>query len=885
MNVITCEMDNVMTFPRWLMCTAAVALASASSSHAYPAGNENEPDPIAVERYKADRSERRLFVRAFDRDLWGKFIRLAGDGDASNRNEVRRLLLATLVGLDGVAPSVLASRITTEGSADGVNFDMRDACLHFAMLYRVSNDAADAKRAAALLARFAQVIPAWPIWNPYSGAQSEKVRKQQGDKQTFSDWSTAGLWGDWIYSDLIMGTPLLQAARLLDGSGAVEQIGATEAVRRMFELHMQTQRKFSKGPQFSNMDAFQIRGLLDFGFWLPDPEVIHEGVRQFENIYHVGFYPDGWWHEGSTAYHFDLQRQLTAIATELLVGYSDPPGFVSKADGRRFDQLDLRALVRLPSQRAELVARQMVLPDQTFFAVHDTDWPQVAPYEPSAPSPVLYGAVGQASLASGSGLGLAVATLHWGGTTSHGHRDALNLNLWACGAEVVSETQYRPMPGSASTREWHTSTAGHATVVVDGHDQSPVGSRGSYLRRPQQDDPIPGIADWPSRWTTCAAQDAGKLRIFDTRIPEVQVVEADAEASYDRISGVSMYRRTVALVRIDDRDTYVVDIFRVKGGATSDYLLHSCLQREQHLRVSVPLSPLSGMIHGFIGNLQAGKVDGPWLSVFDLADGLQLINYFVGTAGTTVIQGEAPAMRRAGSAPFLAVRRNDSSTTYAVVHHAAIGGTPRIQRVESLQTDSAGVIALRIHIGSRIDTVISCEGRSNEVHIDGGITCRAQFAHIAQGSAIADRWAYMVDGDKLTTPRWSIEGETSFEGSVVQTQRREGGANVNGFIVGKSLPVGRALEGQTVIMDLAGQSSWAYRIGAVSNDGVRCVLETPNEPGFDVFPGGLKQTYFPCWGFRGDAKFRIPGHVFVRLSPRSGMTIDQTSDSVIKALP
>ena len=839
-----------------------------------------------MKQYNSSKSERRLYLRSYDVELKKKFEEAIATKNPSQLSGVELSIRATLGDMATTTPAKLASLITANGSADQINFDMRDACLHLAMLFQVTGDYSHAERSSAILARFADIIPAWPIWNPYNGTESQKKSESQADSKTFSEWSTAGIWGNWIYYDLVLSTPLLQAKNLIANSGVIEKQNAAAKIQDLFNLFIATQRKFSSSPQFSNMDDFQIRGFIEFGLLLPDPELIHEGVRHLNNMYRTGFRSDGWWHEGSSAYHFDIQRGLKSIANELLNGYSDPVGYKCKFDGTSYDNLNLAALVQLPSLRADAVSQKLVLPDQTFLAIHDTQWPTLGPTCVPNQNSFLLGAAGQGTLVSGSGDSLSMATLHWGATSSHSHFDALNFNLWAKGAEVISETQYQPRAGSKSTREWHTSTAAHVTVVVNGLDQGPKGKFGSNLRQKQPQDAISGVPDWQWRWISgSCANDSGDLRLFNTDFPEVQVIEADATKAYDKVAGVTMYRRTIALVRIDDNDVYVADIFRIKGANSYDYMLHSCLQRLQELKVSIPLKPMTGSLFGYLNNLQSATTDAEWIALFKLGEELQLLTFMAPAKDTTVIQASGPSMRGIGDAPFVVARRNGDQTTFVAVHHPVVGSKSRVRGIELLPTDCETSIALRVNLDNRTDTIFSSVDRADICATKDGMQCRALFAHVATSASAAQNWAYMVDGDLLRTPHGTIEGEVSYQGTITATTSTERGDSANGFVVAEQLPMGRSLMGSAVIVDQAGEMSWSYRAGTVvaNSGGNGSTIESPDEPGFMVDANGIKQLYFPCWGFKGKATYRIPGHATLRPSNAGAFEMEQTGNAKLSA--
>jgi hypothetical protein len=832
-----------------------------------------------VVSYDQSKTEVRLFARDYDIKLLLAYQLATQSQDPIQLAAVGAAVRATLGNLTVTEPSALAQMVTVDGSADSTNIVMRDACLHLAMLYGITHDVSMANRSAALLARFAAVIPEWPIWTPYYEAPDRKVAASQSTPETFKSIYAAGLWGQWIYMDLAMGTPLLQANAIVQPSGATAALNADLAIRRMFELHIATQRKFSSGPMFSNMDAFPIRGFMDFGAMMPDPALVHEGVRWMDALYRVGFYADGWWHEGSTSYHYDLQYGLRWVANDCLKGYSDPVGFVDPIDGRHFDNIDLGVMFAEQMADTEGVIRRQVLPDGNLLAVHESVWPSPAPLSASMSAiggSNLFGVTGQGTVASGSGLLSSLATLHWGGSNgSHAHADALNLNLWSNGVEAISENQYRILAGSNTTREWNRSTAAHCTVVVDQKSQAAIGPRLDRRRIKHAEDAVEGVSDWPYRWGNAAIDDSGALRLYNTDFSKVQVIEAEAEHSYDAISNVSLYRRTIALVHIEGDDYYVADVFRVRGGSLHDYMLHSCLQSSSALSVSVPMQAKAGTLHGLLSNLRSGATDGGWASRFEIDGGKTLNSFVCGAPNTEVIIGDGPSMRTVSSAPFVMVRRTTGDSTFIVVHHVSGAGGSRVQGVEQVSTDSPDCVAFRVTLDGRTDTIISNIDRNTAHEVDGAIHVRGAFAHVAQSSALSNNWTYLVDGDLLNDGRVAISGEVSAAGSVGSTSRTMSGDSCNALQLVTSNTLDSSFEGAPIIVDQAGSAQWSYRVVHASGS----TVEVPHDPGFVVSAGMVKQVRFPCWGFVGSAGFRIPGHALVRWTHSGGWDFAHTGSA------
>ena len=151
------------------------------------------------------------------------------------------------------------------------------------------------------------------------------------------------------------------------------------------------------------------------------------------------------------------------------------------------------------------------------------------------------GGYGLAVLESGVGEHRRAITMYYGyAGGGHGHHDRLNIQMWALGKAMLPEDGY-PFPFTRPDfwRWRNTDTVKHYCVVVDE--------------------------------TTQTTQIAGHLNTLASA-PFVQLMDASAEAAYPGL--VSLYRRTTALIDIDDERTYALDIFRVHGGSQHDWCLH-----------------------------------------------------------------------------------------------------------------------------------------------------------------------------------------------------------------------------------------------------------------------------------------------------------------------
>ncbi len=698
----------------------------------------------------------------------------------------------------------------------------RDAAYHFALLYRLTDEQTFAHKSAVMLARFAEVMPNWPIQSPHFGPLEDRKLLPRDWPDYHKTDRVNGIWGGWIYGAATNGNPLAYAYDLIHGSGKLQQMGKLEAVEK--ELNWSIEFMLGYGREMGNMDCSTMRGIIDIARILGRTEVVHHCIQWIRDLYRTGFYADGWWHEGTPSYHQQIHGNMQEVIRNYLQGYTDPPGYKS-VKGVRYDNLDLMAELKRPIERAQSVLDNIHQPNGNYQCIHDTTFPQVnweKIYIKQAKS-FLWGCMGHAILGTGSGDNMVQATLHFSGTHGHAHHDTLNFMLFAKGKELISETRYRPMAGSKSTREWHTMTAGHATVVIDEKDQS-VTTR----REQQPSDAIPGIADGKYRWGGHGDHMVeGRLRIHSTDFEKVQVVEADGERAYHETKNDGIYRRTIALVKISESDTYAVDVFRVRGGKTHDYMLHGCLDEPYTAELSVALkNELPGTLHKYISSLRSGRTDDNWTATFNLKSGeAGLKTFFLRQPGTQIIRGNAPAMRCIGEAPFLCIRQIDGDSIYAAVHHP-FKEEPLVRDVKLIES-SMDSVALKVFLPDRVDTIKS--------------TAKG-FTHQADG-----QWSYEVGGSHTLT------------GVVTSTFRIDAGDDFDAFVTDTQLPADGSLNGFTIMIDIGGLLVQSFTIDRIDRRGNQTIIHSRNEPGMTIEPNLVKLNYFPCWGIAGKAKFRING--------------------------
>jgi len=151
------------------------------------------------------------------------------------------------------------------------------------------------------------------------------------------------------------------------------------------------------------------------------------------------------------------------------------------------------------------------------------------------------GGYGLAILEAGEGDSRRGLSLYYGDANGgHGHYDRLNIEMFAFGRPVMPDDGYPTPFTRPDFHEWRRAdTHKHYCVMVDEQPQH-------NLNRGQ----INTVASAPG----------------------LQLADASAEAVYSGV--VSMYRRTSALVDMDKERSYLLDVFRVRGGQQHDWCFH-----------------------------------------------------------------------------------------------------------------------------------------------------------------------------------------------------------------------------------------------------------------------------------------------------------------------
>ena len=684
-----------------------------------------------------------------------------------------------------------------------------------ARAYRLSGEAAYAHRAALILARFAQVFPGYCYHYDFPFAQKVIYQGEVAPKDFRPGFRTAR-WTWWAYSDLSQS--LLEAYDLIAPSGELAKVSAEAPAQVESMFTAMAEQLLGNQDDLSNMSPGMWADLIAAGRVLGQPRYVHVAIGRLRQMMTQMFFYDGFWQEGTPSYHSQVVGNVQAVV-RAAQGYSDPAGYQDPAAGERFDNLDLEK--QLPELvRAKAALARMRLPNGRYLPVHDT-WSTNGGAPLTESKPALLGGVGQGLLGFGQGADQFQVDLTWSPGYGHIHYDGLSLLLFAQGKELLSDVGYT----HTRSREWTIQSAAHNLVVVDDANQ------------------------------TANHDTLGNLRYFATT-PGVQMMSVDNPQVYPGVT--SLYRRTIALVKVGDTDGYVVDVFRVKGGRQHDYFLHGSADDPQTLTVNSPVQPAPlaslvppgvtftpaaseqqfheqpGQAYGYFRDLQQWAPGADTLLDMDFqtaqsAAGLRV--FTLARAGDQFVVGSNPAIRGAGSddskldqckRQFMMLRRTGGDSLFVSIL-APYGERRRVQGAKLVEV--SGGVAIEVDSGQRQDLVVIADQPVRGQWLGQTLQSDAELTIIET-----------VDGHPVCST--GLGGGFAFAGThldnlaLLQAKllgvERSGGTGTlvldDGFMPSP---------GDVIVVDHAGKRCSPYTVRSVKQAGRQVRVELAEDPGFE----------------------------------------------------
>lgn len=723
-------------------------------------------------------------------------------------------------------------------------------------LYQLTGEQVFARRAALILHTFAQHYPGYLVSRDWphqpKGFALEPPYPNGGGK-----------WGRWRYEEI--PTDLVCAYDSIYSSGELERLSAELGVdvRRRIEedfFRGAIRQDAVHGPLYTNASPATYEGYAVVGRVLGDPALVHEAVRRCQEMFARQFFLDGFWSEGTVAYHQATLEHLHR-AMGRLQGYSDPPNYRDPLDGERFDQLDLERAIPVLA-RANTIFDRCRYPDGRLIPFHDTGaiFARYRSHEPPERSvSTLFPGVGHAWLGRGAGADQAQFHLHFSGAYGHHQADNLNIALFAHGDELLPDIGYT----HSRLRGWASSTLGHNTVLIDEREQYTTGDQG------------------PSD---------GRLLAWETQHPTVQWMEAAAERAYPGLA--SLYRRAVMLVEAGGDDVYAVDLFRVEGGTQHDWVLHGNADHDSTASVSVPLTPFGpnllpgvsvllprhefdrgaadgrNVYYAYFQNVASGGVTDGLSVSFTPTDGnrARLRTHLPGLNGATAFLGDAPSVRRAEEnnvlldrfrMPVFLLRSHQPSTLFAAVHEPYRDRTfiddVTLERAVASARDAV-VLTVRHH--GFTDHIVHRMESSASTLVAGSLETDGEAAFVRERDGVP---ALMLlwGGTELRWRDRMLKSAGVYEGTVTGTLRRDAGAAHDALVVSGALPERDSLRGATVIVTFGDGSTCGYALTDTVTEQGRTLLMLDSDPGVEISSGVARQLYFPRRTMPGAVSYRI----------------------------
>ncbi|MFP4248522.1 MAG: heparinase II/III family protein [Armatimonadota bacterium] len=459
----------------------------------------------------------------------------------------------------------------------------------------------------------------------------------------------------------------------------------------------------------SNWQSWHNAGLAAIGFCLRDSDLASlaiDGTHGLSFQLANSILSDGFWYEGTAAYHF---YALSALRWTVEAAYHSGIDF--------YDSDAYKSLYDAPLL--------YVFPDLTFPAVNDSDvFPLTSRsslYElayarfgderylavaapgqrrsiealmwgvdelPSPPPLALPGhtfeALGATILRAGEGEDQSYVHLDWGPHGGgHGHPDKLALILYAMGTELAPDPG-RLAYGASLQGSWYKQTVSHNTVLVDERSQR--------------------------------ATEGRLLLAHDGEI--ARIARADCDTAYNDV----MLRRTVLLA-----DDYLLDIYDYEAEEqhTADFVYHNVGEHAPLLETTPLEGPLGeGAGYQHITDVSIAATDETWQTGFAVPDVGNVRLTMLGEPETEVFLGMGITGRGITSCPAVVARRQTSDTSWvSAIEWREPQAEFAITGIERVPVEADGnAVAFRIDRTDGHDLLILAPGVEGGKSADGVAT-------------------------------------------------------------------------------------------------------------------------------------------------------------------
>ncbi len=752
----------------------------------------------------------------------------------------------------------------------------REQALTLARLYAVTGEIGYAERVVWILDRFARVFPNY-LYHSYDGSVADlppaEVAANMGKEEAaggprggrfprgairhayglhqFEDYSTMnnGFWGAGRMSvhgkgsdagplfSLMVAYDLIRDAEYPDGRRLLDE----HTERRILEdLILAGCADMEHWNTLSNKGTAVFVLCAAVGMLLEQPERVRHALDGFRRMLEARYHHDGFYAE-SPAYSAHNLANVYEL-TDLLHGYSDPPGYVP-GEGERVESLDMFSSGRFHLSLLSLV--RTLAPGNRMPVIGDTRYGTGADLRSVEILAARLGGeyAGLLELVQGAGLsqkgseyalwyrpfdlradaatlplrsewfpGWHVGVLRgglkakdaalylngnehqWTVQTGHRHQDVLSLSIYAYGEELASDRGYfsgsdqRLLDGRSGQR-WMRSTLSHNLVAVDEAEQAN---------------------------RACGSN----LELFGVA-PGVEVVQASGVNVYPQCEE---YRRACVMVTTPEGQAYFVDFFRVKGGRTHQYGFHcnGSLVGGQPDLSTYDVEELPDVWAEWLENPRAITPGGPTAFTWQYR-GVNL-DLMVLNTPQRIVTADAPGWRiftteeleRPPIGHILAENRAGgdemalSSQYAAVVVPYKTGGSPVVGARLLGNDQDCGVLAVEVKLRGRTDYLISA--MDQEERQFGPVTVAGQFGFVSvddQGEAVQ---GYLLNGTVLGC------GDLQISLAEASTRLKVQSVEDGTFRLAEPLPDAQAVVGSYLLAGEAPQTG--FEIASASEDAI-----------------------------------------------------------------
>jgi hypothetical protein len=507
----------------------------------------------------------------------------------------------------------------------------------------------------------------------------------------FSKQSRGGTLTWTTLDQSVLLTYFAQAYDLIYKSAVVSNSDKFNIERNFLKPNVEILKDTTVAGGLSNFHAWHNAAYVTVGAAINDVALIDYGINGPYGFYFQmanSVWDDGFWYEGSPAYHaYSLQGYAILAETAYHNGYNlytdakfksmidalvDVPypnlqiptvndggtyGYTWLADSKSLE-LEVPYARIGDSKYAWLLNEKYMtngLPRKGIFALfHGIETIPAASYELTSKN---FGDVNNVD--SGIGFGILRQGIGTDKTNilldygpfggSHGHYDKMNIDIYGKGMPLAPDLG-TPSYASQYYRDYYKTTLGHNTIVLNEMNQK---------RRS-------GASDND----TSLAEVSGRMNLFSVNYPEFQIMQGfsdptDMDNQWGGAYEYTRYKRMVAVT-----PDYSIDLFRVgstlSGDTTSrtyDYVLHGLGTFNTPLTMSS--RPVwSDTIPGykFLQNPVSAALTGDnvW-NVTWTQGNTHLKMTMLDKGDSEVIKADAPGMTTTDLQPVLLVRKNDKT--------------------------------------------------------------------------------------------------------------------------------------------------------------------------------------------------------------------------------